>query len=102
MPTSNNQPTNPQPDEDIERIELQVPLLISQPLRRAAEAQGIAIEKFILNAAFNTAMSELQDSTNTLRLNHEQSQRLIEALENPPEPNKALRNAFRRSQQLID
>lgn len=64
-------------------------------LNRAAEAAGIpTINAFVLGAAVEKAKAILQQEE-IIRLNADSSLRLLDALENPPAPNRHLSELFR-------
>lgn len=65
-------------------------------LGRAAQLSGIpTINAFVLGAAVEKAKAILKEE-HMLMLNGEQSLQLLNALDNPPEPNEALKRLFAR------
>ena len=80
--------------ESIERFDIRLPANAKQMLMQAAEISGNTLTGLILNAAMDKARDILQ-SHQHFRLNAEDWQRFVDTLEHPPEPNEALRAAWR-------
>lgn len=62
-------------------------------LEQAARFLGTTISAFILESAMEKAMNVLQQA-HTIVLTQEGHQRFMDALDNPPAPNKKLKTLF--------
>jgi uncharacterized protein (DUF1778 family) len=80
--------------ETLERFDIRLPANAKQILMQAAEISGNTLTGLILNAALDKARDILQ-SHQHFRLNAEDWQRFLNALDHPPQPNEALRSAWR-------
>ena len=84
-----------------ERLEARVTARQKRLLTEAAELLGETISEFVLRAAearANTAIVE----ENLSQLTDRDRSALIDALAIPPQPNKALRNAYRKYRAKLD
>lgn len=63
-------------------------------LQRAADYSGTTLSQFLIECAMEKARSIIE-RTETLHLSKSAADALFEALENPPEPNQKLINAFK-------
>jgi uncharacterized protein (DUF1778 family) len=82
------------------RLEARLPADIHAMLKRAAEMQGRSLTDFVVSAARDAAQRTIEDAE-ILRLSMEDQRLIAEALLNPPKPNPALRQAFKKRKQLI-
>jgi len=64
----------------------------------AAKFLGTTTSAFILETAMEKAIQILQQAQ-SIQLNIEEQQRFLSALENPPEPNKNLKQLFEKHQE---
>lgn len=88
--------TKPEPNKRTERLDLRVPAATKAMIRHAAEIKGMSSSDFVISAAYDAAQATLLGHE-IMKLDREQSLRLIEALRDPPEPNEALRALMRSS-----
>ena len=88
--------TKPEPNKRTERLDLRVPAATKAIIRQAAEMKGMSSSDFVISAAYDAAQATLLGHE-IMKLDREQSLRLIEALRDPPEPNEALRALMRSS-----
>lgn len=80
--------------ETSERFDIRLPANAKQLLIQAAEISGNTLTGLVLNAALDRARDILQTHQH-FRLNAEDWQRFLDALDQPPAPNEALRSAWR-------
>lgn len=80
-------------NETIERVDIRLPATAKQLLSQAAEINGSTMTALILGAAMDKARDILQ-AHQLFTLNTEDWQAFMEALENSPEPNEALQQAW--------
>lgn len=80
--------------EAIERFDIRLPTNAKRMLIQAAEISGNTLTGLVLNAALDKAREILQ-SHQHFTLNAEEWRRFVATLDHPPEPNEALRSAWR-------
>lgn len=80
--------------EAIERFDIRLPANAKQMLVRAADISGNTLTGLVLNAALDKAREILQSHQHFM-LSAEEWRQFTETLENPPEPNDALKAAWR-------
>ncbi len=81
------------------RLEARISAEQKALIERAAAYEGRAVSEFVIQSAQQAARTVV-DQNETLRLNSRQSRALVEAMLNPPRPNRKLRDAlkeYRRS-----
>ena len=76
-----------------ERIEIRTKPEVKSLIERAAELQHTTVSAYLLNSALEKARTDI-DEANTFVLSENDRERFFSALENPPAPNKALRDLF--------
>jgi uncharacterized protein (DUF1778 family) len=76
------------------RIEARVSPKQKQLFERAAAIEGLTLTDFAISTMHRAATTIIQEHT-VLELGMRDQQAFVEALMNPPEPNKALRKAAR-------
>ncbi len=69
-------------------------------ITRAAALKGESVASFVLSQAREAATRLLQEQ-NEVRLNQEETRRLLDALLTPPEPTEALRQAIKRHRETV-
>lgn len=74
------------------RLVARIPSRTRKTIQAAANLQGTSLNQFVVQAAWREAQ-EVLERESVLRLNREQTKRVIEILEHPPNPNSALRAA---------
>jgi uncharacterized protein (DUF1778 family) len=84
-----------------ERITARLPRSTRSIIERAAAIYGASINQFIVQAAVERANEVLQ-SMETLKLSSRDAQVFMDALANPPEPNKKLLDAVHAHDRLIE
>lgn len=82
-----------------ERVEIRMTPAQKRTLERAAKLRGSSVTDFILNLVQPAAKAAIQESE-ILELRNEDRRVFVEALLNPPKPNKALRSAVARHKQM--
>ena len=82
------------------RLEARLPADIHAMLKRAADMQGRTLTDFVVSAARDAAKKTIEDAE-IFRLSMEDQFLVSDALLNPPKPNSALRQAFKKRKQLI-
>jgi uncharacterized protein (DUF1778 family) len=84
-----------------ERITARLPHSSRSIIERAAAIYGASINQFIVQAAVERANEVLQ-SMETVKLSSRDAQVFMDALANPPDPNKNLLDAVRVHDRLVD
>jgi uncharacterized protein (DUF1778 family) len=84
-----------------ERITARLPLSTRSLIERAAAIYGSSINQFIVQAAVERA-NEILHSMETVKLSSRDAQIFLDALANPPEPNKSLVDAVRAHRLLVE
>lgn len=79
-----------------ERIEIRTKPEAKSLIERAAELQHTTVSAYLLNSALEKARTDI-DAANTFVLSESDRERFFSAIENPPAPNKALRELFSSS-----
>ena len=80
--------------EAIERFDIRLPANAKHLLMQAAEISGNTLTALVLNAALDKARDILQNHRHFM-LNADEWRQFTDTLENPPEPNEAMQNAWR-------
>lgn len=84
------------------RITARIDLETQEILKEAARISGISsINSFVLNAALKEAKAIIEQE-HIIKLDEQASLRLMNALDNPPEPNEKLRQLFQRDFQGVN
>lgn len=81
-----------------DRIELRISQKERERFLEAATFSGMSLSAFIRLAAIEKSKDILK-SNDTLTLSHRDRDLFLEALENPPKPNKRLQRSFKTYQQ---
>ncbi len=79
--------------ETIERFDIRLPASAKNLLQKAADINGSTLTALVLGAAMDKAR-EIMREHQLLALNTEDWNTFIAVLENPPEPNDALKQAW--------
>ncbi len=82
-----------------ERIAVRLTPAVKRALERGAEVSGRSLSDFVVDSAYRTAQQVLEDHER-LHLSDQDRKVFLEALDNPPEPNQALRRAAQRHHRL--
>ena len=69
-------------------------------IEHAANLRGVSLSDFLLESAYEKAVSTIE-SHQLLELSQEDTALFMEVLANPPEPNKALKEAAELHKQLV-
>jgi len=83
-----------------ERITARLPHSTRSIIERAAAIYGASINQFIVQAAVERA-NEVLKSMETVKLSSRDAQIFMDAMANPPEPNKKLLDAVHAHDRLI-
>ena len=78
-----------------ERITARIPAEIRAQLIEAAAFSGSSLNQFLVQAAIEKAQTVIEKERN-IKLSYKDAEVFFEALENPPEPNKKLKDAVRK------
>lgn len=78
------------------RIEFRVPDEAKKTIEDAAKLSNISLSSYILTVVLKQAKLDLAQNE-MITLNNEDRDALMEALNNPPEPNDALKGLFKWS-----
>ncbi len=82
------------------RLEARISPELHTMLKRAAELQGRSVTDFVVSTVQEAARQTIQQSE-IIALSVADQECFANALLSPPEPNDALRRAFRRRSELI-
>jgi len=82
------------------RLEARLPTEVYALLKRAAEIEGRSVTDFVVSAARAAAIRTMQEN-DVIHLSRADQELFAKTLANPPEPNAALKRAFRHHQRLI-
>ena len=82
------------------RVSARVPENVHETLAEAAALVGATLNQFVVQSALEKA-KEVIESERIIRLTEKDADAFFEALENPPEPNEALRAAAHRHLELF-
>ena len=77
----------------LDRIDLRVSPEDKKTLEMAAASKRTSLSSYIIQAAMENAVSDLERER-TINVSKEGWDRLMELLENPPEPTEALKRIF--------
>ena len=77
-----------------ERIDLRTNDEEKKLLERAAELKHLSLSSYIITTSLKQAEIDLEEEE-ILLLSNQDRNRILAALENPPEPNEALKRLFR-------
>jgi len=83
----------------VERLEARLTPQQKERLSEAAALRGQKLSDFVLEVALREAEQVVETQT-LLRLSRLDAQKVLELLENPPEPNAALLSAFARVSEM--
>jgi len=83
-----------------ERIPARMPTAVYERLLEAAQAVGATLNQFLVSAALEKADAILERER-VIKLSTASSEALFAMMENPPEPNKYLKNAMQRRKELL-
>lgn len=83
-----------------ERFQARLAPELKELLSQAARLQGMSLSDFVLQAARREAARTLEEQRRWV-LAEEDARLFVEALLDPPAPNEALREAHRRSRDLL-
>jgi uncharacterized protein (DUF1778 family) len=88
--------------EQTSRLELHIPVEILSTIQKAAEMEGRSLEEFVIEAAHREAREMLASiEDRPIRLSREGAERILELIENPPEPNAAMLEAIALHRKLM-
>ena len=82
------------------RFEARITADVQRQLKRAAQLEGRSLTDFVMSAALEAAQRTIE-RTEAILVSVEDHARLMEALRDPPEPTRALRDAFKAHRELI-
>ena len=82
------------------RIEARISPEMLTVVKRAAEIQGRSVSDFVVAAAQEAAQRTIEE-TAIVRLSVEDQRLMMDAIQNPPDPNDALNKAFEAHKRLV-
>ncbi len=83
-----------------ERVAVRLTPAVKRALERGAEVSGRSLSDFVVDSAYRAAQRAIEDHER-LHLSDQDRKVFLAALDNPPEPNQALRRAARRHDRLM-
>jgi uncharacterized protein (DUF1778 family) len=87
-------------EQDRTRITARVPAQLRETLEEAAAIIGTTINQFVVQSAFVEAQRVIERET-IIRLSHEDAKKVFFLIDNPPKPNKKLKEAFRAHSEVF-
>ena len=84
-------------DEPRKRITARVSDKVRQTLEQAADLLGSTVNQFVVQTAYQEAQRVLEREA-VIRLSQRDAQKILSLLENPPKPNKRLKDAAKEYQ----
>jgi uncharacterized protein (DUF1778 family) len=102
MATSRHSKTSRRPAAKSRTARLEARITQAQKalIERAAACQGRSVTDFVVATLATAAQAAIREHE-VIELNAAQSRAFVEVLLNPPEPNEALRKAFRRHSRIV-
>ena len=91
-----NHPSGERDERNDARMHFRTRPRIKQAIRRAASLSGMDDSSFVINAAYQAALETIATHERTV-LSTEDHAAFFAALDDPPKPTEALREAARRS-----
>ena len=85
---------------DVARLNFRLPTEIKKRVENAALVSGITVTDFAISALANSA-DEVLEQHQTRKLSNRDRNLFLAMLENPPEPNEALRKAAKNYKKQI-
>ncbi len=82
-----------------ERVAVRLTPAVKRALERGAEVSGRSLSDFVVDSAYRAARQVIEDHER-LYLSDRDRKVFLAALDDPPEPNQALRRAARRHRRL--
>ncbi|MGE6696022.1 hypothetical protein CA262_20485 [Sphingobium sp. GW456-12-10-14-TSB1] len=74
---------------------------VKRAIQRAAAYSGVDDSVFVINAAYRAALETI-DSHERTTVSRADFQRIMDAIDNPPPPTDALREAFERHIRMVE
>ncbi len=85
----------------ISTISADIPDHLRAKIEEAATWRGMSVSNFIADAAAKEA-EQVIERERLIQLSHEDAERILALLDNPPQPNAALRKAAELHEKLLD
>ncbi len=82
-----------QATEQIEHISAEIPVRVFKMLKQASAIKGETVNQILVQAAFEKAKSIIEDER-IITLSERDAKAFFDAIDNPPEPNEKLIQAF--------
>ena len=82
------------------RLVARIPSAMRKMIQAAADLEGSSLNQFVVRAAHRQAQ-EILERESIIRLNREQTKRVFELLEAPPNPNSVLLAAKAAHRELV-
>ena len=86
--------------ERTSRLVTRIPAQTRQTIQAAADLEGASLNRFVTEAAHQKAL-DLIERASFIRLNATETRRVFDLVDNPPQPNRALRSAKAAHRRLI-
>jgi len=83
-----------------ERLEARVPASLKKVIQRAADLKGLTLTDYVIDSLGRSAQETLLEQEQ-MRLQTEESIRVAKLLMNPPKPNQALKQAFKKHRTTV-
>jgi uncharacterized protein (DUF1778 family) len=82
-------------EEPRKRITARVPDRVRVTLEQAAELLGATVNQFVVQTAYEEAQRVIERES-VIRLSQKDAQKVLLLIDNPPKPNKRLRDAVKK------
>ena len=83
------------------RLEARTQPSVKQTISRAAKMSGVEVSSFVVSAAYKAAQAAIKAQNVTMLDSEADRTVFFNALENPPQPNERLKEAFALRKHLI-
>jgi uncharacterized protein (DUF1778 family) len=87
-------------DEPRKRITARVSDKVRETLEQAADLLGSTVNQFVVQTAYQEAQRVLEREA-VIRLSQRDARKILSLLENPPKPNKRLKDAAKEYQSSV-
>ena len=87
-------------DDEKVRITARVTTEMRDALKQAAQLQGATLNQFVVQSAYQEAQRILERET-VIRLSQRDARRVFSLLDDPPKPNKQLKEAVKAYHKLV-
>lgn len=91
----------PNSQENTVRVTARIPASVQETLQKAAELSGATLNQFMIQAALKEAKKVIEDE-GLIVLSEIDADTVFNLIENPPAPNRNLKEAIRKHQEFFN